>query len=85
VAAGQGAGDPTHLPSETLVEFVGIGQIAIGEDDDYHADGEGDEHDEREAAERGGTLPVLSRCQIRAGHISPILFCEETTRRDANK
>ena len=46
MAAGERARNPAHLPSEALVEFVRVREIAIREEDHNHADGEGCEDDE---------------------------------------
>ena len=69
MAGGEGAGDPAHLPAEGLVEFAGVGQVTVGEEDDDEADAEGREEDGEQAAE-GAFLRGCSSGGSLSRHIS---------------
>ena len=62
MAGCEGARDPTHLPAECFIVLVGVGQVAIGEEDDDHANGQRDQ-------ERRKNLPQPARGFRRRGRV----------------
>jgi len=69
MAAGQCPRDPAHLPAELLVVFVSIGQVAIGEADHDHADGERSQDDDWQQQAGGCLLFRLDNWSSESSHV----------------
>ena len=68
MSAGQRARNPAHLPTECFIVLVRIGEIAISEKDNHHADGQRDRHRRKNLAEPASRLRRWAGIDFKVGN-----------------